>query len=152
MKESKLNTIEIYFDGASRGNPGISGAGWVVRINKLDIEGHIFLDKKTNNQAEYTGLIKALEEALIHVEEKTKEETQLLIRGDSELIMRQLKGEYAVKSPKLKPLYQRVKTLLNEFPYWECNWIPREENKKADALANFAIDDFINSRRILSKK
>ena len=99
--------------------------------------------KKTNNQAEYTGLIKALEEAKIHV---TKE-THLLIQGDSELIMKQLKGEYAVKSPKLLPLYQQVRLLLKG-KSWDCTWIPREDNKKADALANYAIDNYVIQKRI----
>jgi ribonuclease HI len=134
-----VKKIKIYFDGASRGNPGIAGAGWVIKIDNEKFTGSKYIGKMiTNNQAEYYALIYSLEEAKKHIEQKT----QLIIRGDSELIIRQLKGEYAVRSPKIKPLYDQVKPLLNNFHSWSCEWIPREENTQADALANHAIEKF----------
>lgn len=138
-----MTNIIIYFDGASRGNPGISGAGWLIIVGEKQIEGYVYLKKKTNNQAEYTALFHALKTAL----KFNKDDSSLLIRGDSELIIKQLKGEYAVKSSNLILLYSQVKELLKNFD-WKCIWIPRNENKKADNLANYAIDEFINSKRV----
>ena len=138
-----MTSMVIYFDGASRGNPGISGAGWIVLIEEKQVEGYLYLEGKTNNQAEYSALIQALKTALKY----NKNKSTLLIKGDSELIIKQLNGEYAVKSSNLILLYSQVKDLLKNFD-WKCKWIPRTENNKADNLANFAIDDFIISQRV----
>ena len=145
-----MTKITVYFDGASRGNPGEAGAGWVIEYNNTELEGYEFLSEKaTNNQAEYTALLRALQK--VEDFKYVTKETTLLIKGDSLLIIRQLKGEYAVKSPKLRPLYQQVKNLLGNIPQWDCEWIPREQNKKADAMANYAIDGYIIKKRLNSE-
>ncbi|MHA1912288.1 MAG: ribonuclease HI family protein [Candidatus Kariarchaeaceae archaeon] len=128
--------IILFFDGASRGNPGESGAGWLIIKGKEKVEGADYLGKKTNNQAEYTALIRGLEEAV-----KRKWTKEISIKGDSELIMKQLKGEYQVKSERIKPLYKKVVKLLQKFDKWECKHVKREKNKKADRLANKGIDE-----------
>ena len=133
MKEKK--TV-LYFDGASKGNPGESGAGWLILNGKEKVEGSEYLGKKTNNQAEYTALIRGLEETL---KRKWKEEIE--IKGDSELIMKQLKGEYQVRSEKIKPLYKKAAKLLQKIEKWECKHVKREKNKEADRLANKGIDE-----------
>ena len=126
----------LFFDGASRGNPGMSGAGWLIVRGKEKVEGAEYLGKKTNNQAEYTALIRGLEEIV-----KRKWTKEVKIRGDSELIMKQLKGEYQVRSEKIKPLYKKTVKLLQKIEKWECKHIKREKNKEADRLANKGIDD-----------
>jgi len=127
--------IKIYIDGASRGNPGESGAGIVIK----DRQGKIFkrlrqyLGRATNNQAEYRALLLAL---------KASRELGQNIRifSDSELLVKQLKGSYRVKSKGLKPYFDEVRNLLKGFSSWEIAHIPREQNREADALANEAIN------------
>ena len=131
-----IEKIVLFFDGASRGNPGESGAGWLIIKGKKKIEGAEYLGKKTNNQAEYTALIRGLEEIV-----KRKWTKEISIKGDSELIIKQLKGEYQVKSERIRPLYKKVVKLLQKFEKWECNHVKREKNKEADRLANNGIDE-----------
>jgi len=127
--------IKIYIDGASRGNPGESGAGIVIK----DRQGKIFkrlrqyLGRATNNQAEYRALLLALK--------ASRELGQSIkIFSDSELLVKQLKGSYRVKSKGLKPYFDEVRNLLKGFSSWEIAHIPREQNREADALANEAIN------------
>ena len=123
-------------DGGSRGNPGPAGAGAVLR----DQEGLIikelnrFLGITTNNVAEYQALIMGLKAALFYGPDK------LLVKLDSELLVKQLNGNYQVKSENLKPLYLEAKSLLGSFTQTEIIHISRELNFKADALANQAMD------------
>ncbi len=127
----------VYIDGGSRGNPGPAAAGVVVRDadnSHTLFEAGYFLGRTTNNQAEYQGLVRALEDAArlgAH---------DLDIRSDSELLVRQLKGEYRVKSADLKPLYERAVKLLEGFKAWQIRHVPREHNRRADELANRAMD------------
>ena len=127
--------IEIFVDGASKGNPGPSGAGAVA----VDSSGKElfsiskFLGIKTNNEAEYLALMEALKRA------KDLGLKKILIKSDSQLLVKQLKGEYKVKAGNLIPLAAMVKGLLNSFESWEVVHIPRSENRKADHLANLAI-------------
>ncbi len=132
----KIETAIIFTDGASRGNPGRAGAGFViysVEGEKLR-EGSYYLGNKTNNQAEYEALIRALETAVDMGIRKIE------IRSDSQLLIRQLQGSYRVKSPNIIPLYEKVKSLLENFSDVRLKHIPRELNKEADALANRGID------------
>ena len=130
-------TLILYTDGASRGNPGEGGVGVVL----TDLEDNIVLEEKlylgecTNNQAEYRALILGLEEA------KTLKPSKLVIRADSELLVRQLQGLYKVKNEGLQPLYLKAMKLLKGFSSLKIEHIPRERNKKADKLANRAIDE-----------
>jgi ribonuclease HI len=123
-------------DGAARGNPGPAGAGAVLRNASGEIVAEIGkpLGVATNNEAEYMGLIVGLEAALEqgcqHIE----------IRLDSELVVRQIKGEYRVKNERLKPLYDRAMGLLHRFSGYDIFHVRRAQNAEADALAADAAD------------
>ena len=131
--------VFIQTDGASRGNPGESGAGAVI----CDSRGRTlkelkqYLGMATNNVAEYRAAILALEKAL---ELGAKRVTLSL---DSDLVVRQLRGEYRVREPHLRALHQKAQEVLNRFSQYSILYIPREENRRADQLANEAIDQKI---------
>lgn len=129
-------TAILSADGASRGNPGPAGAGYVVKSTGGDTiaEGRIPLGIATNNFAEYAGIVAGLQECAEH------EIEHLLIRSDSQLLCRQLTGEYRVKSDNLKELYMEAKHLLRRFQSVRIQHVPREENELADRLANEAVD------------
>ncbi|MBU0728333.1 MAG: ribonuclease HI family protein [Proteobacteria bacterium] len=129
--------LTVYTDGASRGNPGEAGAGAVIfdeSGGEIYARGK-YLGQCTNNMAEYQALIMGLAALKDHGAEN------ISIFLDSELIVRQLQGRYKVKDQKLKPLFIEVSTLLNEFTAWEVRHVPRNENKRADELANLGIDE-----------
>ena len=127
----------LYTDGAARGNPGPAGAGAVI----ISPAGHImaklgkFLGESTNNVAEYTGLILGLKRA------KAMGIKELDVFSDSELLVRQLAGDYAVKADHLKPLHDEAQALLKAFPDVHVAHIPREQNAQADEMSNRAIDE-----------
>jgi ribonuclease HI len=135
----RLEVTEQYrlmSDGAARGNPGPAAYGFVL----LDSSGVAVaevgevLGHATNNVAEYQGVIAGLERArLLGVR-------RLAVRLDSELVVKQLLGEYRVKNPGLKPLFTRASALCREFDEIDIQHIRRQENKQADALANAALD------------
>jgi ribonuclease HI len=122
----------LFFDGCSKGNPGAAGAGAVIYHNDIEIwSDAIFVgNRETNNVAEYSGLIYGLEEA---VRQNIK---QLSIKGDSELVIKQVNGVYKVKSPAMIPLYTRVKELQKNFERIEFVHVYRDKNKRADELSN----------------
>lgn len=126
--------LVIYTDGASQGNPGPSGAGAVILDSKGNTlkEIQMYLGELTNNQAEYQALILALKEAA------SLRPENLLIKMDSELVVRQILGRYKVKDQKLLSLYNIVMQQLKLFPDWEIEHIPREQNQRADKLAGKA--------------
>lgn len=127
----------LYTDGAARGNPGPAGAGAVI----VSPEGHIvakigkFLGEATNNVAEYTALVLGLRRA------KAMGIKDLEVLSDSELMVRQISGDYAVKAEHLRPLHDEARQLLHGFPDAIVRHIPREENAQADAMSNRAIDE-----------
>lgn len=127
----------VFTDGASRGNPGRAGAGWVLvpPKPKQPICGHAFLGHKTNNEAEYTAVILALTQA------HDLGAKRVALCSDSELLVRQLLGEYQVKNQRLRPLYQHALTLIQSFLHFSVQHIPRDQNKIADRQANLAIDE-----------
>lgn len=131
----------LYADGGSRGNPGASGAGAVVRNENGEtvVEVSEFLGHTTNNVAEYTAVLRALEKlsALLGSEAK---DTEVLARMDSMLVVRQMKGEWKLKHPGLKPLAARVHELVRLFKSVEFEHVYRDSNKDADRLANEAMD------------
>ncbi|MES2134809.1 MAG: ribonuclease HI family protein [Patescibacteria group bacterium] len=136
-----MSQIIIYTDGGSRGNPGPSGSGAVVKgLNGKNVASiSAFLGVRTNNWAEYEALILALRAAVDAF--GTPVPHGVVVRMDSELIVRQMKGEYKVKHPVLKEQYTKVRVLIAEsFPQIKFTHIPREENSEADALANEAMD------------
>ena len=136
-----LKSINIFIDGASRGNPGPSGLGVVFCDDKKNIVKRLFkfIGNATNNIAEYTALIYGLQEALIDRYKK------VTISSDSELMIKQLRGEYRVKNENLKPYYQQFLHLSRGFDKIELFSIDRKENDIADKLANKAIDSRIDS-------
>lgn len=127
----------LYSDGASRGNPGPAGAGFVLcdRDGNPIREGCRFLGEKTNNEAEYEALLAGLELAA------AAGCRRLEVRADSQLVIRQLNGRYRVKNRRLIPLVLRVKQLAARFEQVTFTHVPREENQLADRLANRAIDE-----------
>ena len=126
----------LYTDGGSRGNPGRAGYGVVLadRTDAIIAEACEAIGAATNNEAEYRGLIHGLELAAAHGA------ADLLIRSDSELIVRQINGQYKVKSARLRPLFEEARARLRRIPQWRMEHIPREANHRADMLANRAID------------
>jgi ribonuclease HI len=126
------------FDGGSRGNPGPAGIGVTIttppptpqRIYELGE----YLGRCTNNVAEYTALVRGLEAALALGAHK------VIVKADSELVVRQLAGQYRVKSPDLKPLYAKAIALMRQIGDVHVNHVYREHNGRADALANAAMD------------
>lgn len=128
--------ITLEFDGGSRGNPGPAGIGVVLRAadgTPLVTLGR-FIGRATNNVAEYQALITALEQA------RQLGARKIQIRGDSELIIKQMRGEYRVKHPDLQPLYQQAQELVRRFELESIEHNYRHKNALADKLANLAMD------------
>ncbi|WP_299266323.1 ribonuclease HI [Halorientalis sp.] len=126
----------VYFDGAARGNPGPAAVGWVVVTNEgIVTEGGERVGRATNNQAEYEALTKSLEVA------RDLGFDTLEVRGDSELIVKQVRGEYDANDPQLREHRVTVRELLAGFDDWTLTHVPREINQRADELANDAFDD-----------
>ena len=122
-------------DGACRGNPGASAIGVIIKTASGQVIKSVCraVGDMTNNQAEYHAVISALEEAL------KLGATDLALNADSELVVKQLNGQYRVKNPGLEQLYSRVKGLEAKFKSVKYRYIPRERNRDADALANQAF-------------
>jgi ribonuclease HI len=135
--------VTINCDGAARGNPGPAGAGAIV----VDEEGAVLaevaegLGETTNNVAEYTAVIRGLEEA------KRLGAHEVLLRSDSQLLINQLTGRYRVKAPHLQPLHRRVRALLVGFAKVDLEHVPRERNVDADRLANLGVDRWLADGR-----
>jgi ribonuclease HI len=124
-------------DGGSRGNPGPAAYGVVVRDPRGEIVARLkkYIGNNTNNVAEYFGLIAALDYAQNHGIRA------LRIESDSELMVKQMGGQYKVKSEELKPLFERAKKMSQTFESFRISHVYREQNKEADALVNQALDE-----------
>lgn len=127
--------IRAWIDGASRGNPGESGFGVVAHRDGLVEEIGGFLGRTTNNVAEYAALIAALTFA------RQRRAESLELYSDSQLLVRQVSGQYRVKAPHLVPIFLKVMELKRGIGRVRLEHVPRGENKAADALANRAIDE-----------
>jgi len=128
--------IIAHIDGASRGNPGPAAAGFILTDStgtQLQAKAHV-LGKTTNNVAEYTSLIKALEAARQIGAEK------LTVFSDSELLVKQIRGKYRVRSEQIRPLFQQAVDMLGRFKDWKVRHITRENNREADGLVNQALN------------
>jgi ribonuclease HI len=124
-----------YFDGGSHGNPGPAAVGWVIVTDGgIVAEGNERIGEATNNVAEYEALIRVLEAAADYGFDEAR------IRGDSELIVRQIRGEYDTNAPDLRERRVRVRELLDGFEEWSIQHVPRELNERADELVNEALD------------
>ncbi len=129
-------TIVAYCDGGSRGNPGPAGFGVYIQ----DASGRVlaelsqYLGTRTNNYAEYSALLGALEFAI------AKGHKRLRVVSDSELMVKQIKGQYRVNSPELRPLYEEAKRRIPQLDHFQIQHVLREKNRHADRLANLAMD------------
>ena len=132
----KMTQLTIFSDGGARGNPGPAGAGAVIldADGKVLAELHEYLGETTNNQAEYRAMIMALKAA------KKMSPASVAVFADSELVVKQINGEYRVKDEGLKPLFKELMSLLGDFSDYKVTHVRREKNKHADKLANKAID------------
>jgi ribonuclease HI len=132
-------TLRIFCDGGSRGNPGPAAVGAVI-LDATDEPAEVVgtvsetIGIATNNVAEYTALIRGLEEAAAFGADRME------IRADSQLLIRQLEGRYRVKHPALLPLYQQCRRLLSRYSEVDLLHVRREQNTEADALVNAALD------------
>ncbi len=132
---TQLN-LTLHFDGGARGNPGPAAAGVVLRSDGGEalLEAGYLLGKMTNNQAEYSALLIGVRAANQWGAE------QLTIYGDSELLVRQLTGQYRVKSEGLLPLFEDAQQQLRQLQLWRIHHVPRHQNARADELLNRALD------------
>jgi ribonuclease HI len=129
--------FQANIDGGSRGNPGPASYGVVVRNERGEIIAKLkkYIGRMTNNVAEYYGLIAALDYA------QSNGVRALRVESDSELLVRQMRGHYKVKSPDLRPLFERAKKMSQTFESFRIDHVYREQNAEADALANEALDE-----------
>jgi ribonuclease HI len=129
-----------YFDGSSKGNPGLAQCGWAIldtEENIVDHESRTASEDRTNNYAEYMGLIELLKYLV-----KDKKITHIDIYGDSKLVIMQVTGQWKCKSNNLKPLWVNAVQLyewLTSKKYVTIQWVPREQNTIADSLAQKGI-------------
>lgn len=127
--------MQIFIDGAARGNPGPAGIGVLIKNgSQIILEVSDFIGKATNNVAEYEALLRALAEA------NKLNLNQIEVISDSELLVKQINGEYRVKNEGLKPLFEQAKELIQLFSSFKIKHVRREKNKAADKLANKGID------------
>lgn len=141
----RSNKLILETDGAARGNPGLGGAGIIIKGENgrtLETIGE-FLGVTTNNQAEYRALIVGLEAVKRHHPES------VAVRSDSELMVKQMNGQYRVRHPEIVPLYLQAVQLAADLPNVTFTYVPREHNRAADQVANIAIDS--RGRRVTSE-
>ena len=133
------------FDGCSKGNPGLGGAGAVIYYNNDEIwSGTFFVGKNaTNNHAEYAGLILGLQQAI------ELDIRSLLVKGDSQLVLNHMSGVYKCKSPNLIDLYEKAKELERKFDTIYFEHVLRNFNKRADELSNIAVDNYLLTQKII---
>jgi ribonuclease HI len=138
MPETKLAAAHrINIDGGSRGNPGPAAYGVVIQdpSGKAVARLKKYIGRSTNNVAEYYGLIAALDYAQSHGIRAVR------IESDSELLVKQMRGQYKVKSAELRPLHERARKMAQTFESFRIDHVFREQNREADALANEALDE-----------
>jgi len=133
---AKAEEAVLWTDGAARGNPGPAGIGAIIKSPSGEVlfKGSEFLGHTTNNVAEYKAVLLGLAGALAQGIDRIE------VRADSELLIKQLKGEYRVKSPGLRPLFEEARRLISRFTSVKLTHIRRELNGEADRLANEGID------------
>jgi ribonuclease HI len=135
--------IKANIDGGARGNPGPAAYGVVVRNDKGEIIDEIaeYLGIQTNNFAEYSGLLAALEYAV------RENHPSLKVLSDSELLVKQMKGQYRVKNPGLLELYDRARALVRKLQHFSIDHVLREYNREADRLVNKVLDSRMQGGR-----
>ena len=163
MISAGSNEIQVYFDGLCQPYKpsGIACYAFVILAKKgheqkqqeyseYGLAAEPFSDNATNNVAEYTGVIRALEWLLEKYNYNNNQ--KIIIRGYSQLVINQIKGKYKVRAVKIIPLYQKVKSLLSKFKDIKIEWIPRDKNKEADELSNKAYQEILDSDPKLIQK
>lgn len=132
-----VSDLQIYTDGGARGNPGTAGCGVIICDSQGDelLEKHQAIGIATNNQAEYKAVLLAYKVLRQHFQAQA-----ITFYSDSELLVKQLRGEYKVKNPDLKLLYEQIKQYESQYTNVRYNHVPRAKNKRADELANMAMD------------
>jgi phosphoribosylglycinamide formyltransferase-1 len=135
MQDKRYEVI-AYTDGASRGNPGPAAAGFILTdSNGIQLQAKaFFIGRNTNNVAEYTGIVKAIEAAI------KIGATSLIVFSDSQLLVRQINGQYKVKSEQIRPFFQKAVEMLGRFENWKVQFVFREKNQEADRLVNQALN------------
>ena len=128
--------LVVHVDGGARGNPGPAAAAAVVSTPEGEVldEAHELLGRVTNNVAEYRGLLLGLDRA------RALGADEVEVVNDSELVAKQINGQYKVKHPDMKPLHAEAKQALGQFTKWQVRSVPRARNAAADALVNQALD------------
>lgn len=133
----RIAAFQANIDGGSRGNPGPAAYGVVIRDPRGEIVARLkkYIGQNTNNVAEYFGLIAALDYAQTH------DIRALRIESDSELLVKQMRGQYKVKSAELRPLFERSRKMSQALESFRIDHVYREQNRDADALVNQALDE-----------
>lgn len=147
-----MKKIIIYTDGGSRGNPGKAGVGIVFcneKDQKIKEYAEYLGDKITNNEAEYQAVILALKKFKHLFSKQIAKNSEVEVRSDSELMVKQLNAEYKVINEKIQPLFLEVWNLKFDFGKVKFKQIPREKNKEADRLANEAMDSHSKNQSLL---
>jgi len=138
-----VKKIIIYTDGGSRGNPGPSAIGAIFCNEKREVfkkYSEYLGDNFTNNEAEYQAVISALKKFKALFGKKLAKNTEIELRSDSELLIKQLNGEYKILEPKIQPLFIKIWNLKQDFKKVKSKLISREKNKEADRLVNESLD------------
>ena len=146
-----MNKVTIYTDGGARGNPGPAALGVLFLGEKGQIlkEYSQYLGEKTNNEAEYLALIFALKKAKALFGKEKIESLPIDLKSDSELLIKQMKGEYKIKTPAIQNLFLEAWNLKIEFKNLKFYSVSREENKRADKLVNEALDNQAKTQKLL---
>jgi ribonuclease HI len=143
QREPPEHYLIAHIDGGARGNPGPAGYGALLEdeTGKQVAELSEFLGVRTNNFAEYSGLLAAIAYAVSH------QQKALLVVSDSELLVKQMKGQYKVRAPELQTLHKRALEMLRQLDWFEIKHVRREQNRHADRLANAAMDSGMGGSR-----
>jgi ribonuclease HI len=134
-----MNEVIIFTDGGSKGNPGKAGAAFVIYIDGKIKEYATYVGERTNNEAEYLAVILALEKLKQLLGKERSKKTKVIINLDSELVGKQLRGEYKILEENLQKLFMKFWNLKFDFGEIEIKLIPREENERADKLVKKII-------------
>jgi len=139
-----MTKVILYTDGGARGNPGVAGAGVAILSEQGAVlkEASLPLGTKSNNQAEYEAVIFGLGELKKFLGKEKIKTAQVELRLDSELVAKQLRGEYQIKEAELQPLFLKIwNARVKDFKNLTVTYVPREQNGLADKLANRAMDE-----------
>ncbi len=134
-----MNEVIIFTDGGAQGNPGKAGAAFVIYIDSKIKEYAAYVGERTNNEAEYLAVILALEKLKQLLGKERSKKTKVIINLDSELVGKQLRGEYKILEENLQKLFMKFWNLKFDFGEIEIKVIPREENERADKLVKKII-------------